>query len=77
LLDVGILVHRFSSDLGTYPERPGGEPAHVFDPVAAVFYYVPGGGAGWRRESYDVRSIPVDPGELRKLTSTDELLKGH
>jgi hypothetical protein len=78
LLDVGILVHRFSSDLGgAYPEWPGGEPAHVFDPVAAVFYYVPGGGAGWRRESYDVRSVPVDPKRLRKLTSTDELMKGH
>ncbi len=48
----------------------------VFDPVAAVFYYVPGG-AGWRRESYDVRSVPVDPARLRKLTSTDELMKGH
>jgi hypothetical protein len=78
LLDVGSLVHRFSSDLGTaYPSWPGGEPAHVFDPVAAVFYYVPGGGAGWRRESYDVRSVPVDPDRLRKLTSTSELLKGH
>jgi hypothetical protein len=77
-LDVGILVHRFSSDLGSaYPGWPGGEPAHVFDPVAAVFYFVPGGGAGWRRESYDVRSVPVDPKQLRKLTSTSELMKGH
>jgi hypothetical protein len=77
LLDVGILVHRFSSDLGTaYPEWPGGELAHVFDPVAAVFYYVPGG-AGWRRESYDVRSVPVDPDKLRKMTSMGELEKGH
>jgi hypothetical protein len=76
-LDVGILVHRFSSDLGGgYPEWPGGEPAHVFDPVAAVFYYVPGG-AGWRRESYDVRSVPVDPMRLRKMTSASELTKGH
>jgi len=77
LLDLGILVHRFSSDRGGYPEWPGGEPAHVFDPVAAVFYYVPGGGAGWRRESYDVRSVPVDPKRLRKMTSTGELSKGH
>jgi hypothetical protein len=76
-LDIGILVHRFSTDLGMYPEWPGGEPAHVFDPVAAVFYYVPGGGAGWRRESYDVRSVPVEPKQLRKMTSSDELMKGH
>jgi hypothetical protein len=77
LLDLGILVHRFSTDLGGYPQWPGGESAHVFDPVAAVFYYVPGGGAGWRRESYDIRSVPVDPKRLRKLTSSAELSKGH
>ncbi len=76
-LDVGILVHRFSGDLGTgYPEWPGGEPANVFDPVAAAFYYVPGG-AGWRRESYDMRSVPVDPKQLQKMTSVGELEKGN
>ena len=51
--------------------------ANVFDPVAAGFYFVPGRGSGWRRESYDVRSLPLEPSDLRKLTSTDELLKGH
>jgi hypothetical protein len=49
----------------------------VFDPVAAAFYFVPGGGSGWRRESYDVRSLPIEPGEIRKLTSTDDLQKGR
>jgi hypothetical protein len=77
VLDVGILVHRFSGDVARYPAWPSGEAANVFDPVAASFYYVPGGGSGWRRESYDVRSLPLDPGETRKLTSTDELQKGH
>ena len=77
LLDVGILVHRFSGDAARYPTWPSTEPANVFDPVAAVFYYVPGGGSGWRRESYDVRSLPLEPDEIRKLTSTDELQKGH
>ncbi len=77
LLDVGILAHRFSGDRAGYPAWPGGEQAEVFDPVAAVFYYVPGGGSGWRRESYDVRSVPVDPGKLRKLTSHTELQKGR
>ena len=77
LLDVGILVHRFSGDTPRYAAWPSGEPAHVFDPVAAAFYFVPGGGSGWRRESYDVRSLPLEPGEIRKLTSTDELMKGH
>jgi hypothetical protein len=77
LIDVGILVHRYSSDIAQYPAWPSTEPASVFDPVAAAFYYVPGRGSGWRRESYDVRSLPLEPDDLRKLTSTDELLKGH
>jgi hypothetical protein len=77
ILDVGILVHRFSGDTPRYPAWPSGELANVFDPVAAAFYFVPGGGSGWRRESYDVRSLPLEPGEIRKLTSTDELQKGH
>ena len=75
LLDIGILVHRFSSDRGGYPDWPGGGRAHVFDPVAAVFYYVPSGGSGWRRESYDVRSLPTDPKDLRKYTSVDTLTR--
>lgn len=77
LLDVGILVHRFSGDEAGYSTWPGGEPAHVFDPVAAAFYFVPGGGSGWRRESYDVRSLPLEPAKLRRMTSTDALLKGR
>jgi hypothetical protein len=77
LLDVGVLVHRYSGDAAQYPAWPSGEPAHVFDPVAAGFYFVPGRGSGWRRESYDVRSLPLEPDDLRKLTSTDELQKGH
>lgn len=77
LIDVGILVHRYSGDTARYPAWPSSEPANVFDPVAAAFYFVPGGGSGWRRESYDVRSLPLEPGEIRKLTSTDELQKGH
>ena len=68
---------RFKEFLLRYPAYPGGERAHVFDPVAASFYYVPGGGAGWRRESYDIKSLPVDPAKVRKMTTTDELLKGH
>ena len=77
LIDVGILVHHFSGDVARYPTWPSTEQANVFDPVAAVFYYVPGRGSGWRRESYDVRSLPLEPDKIRKLTSTDELQKGH
>jgi len=77
IIDIGILVHRYSADQPGYPAYPGGESANVFDPVAAHFYFVPGGGSGWRRESYDVKSLPIDPGKLRKMTSSDELMKGH
>lgn len=77
LLDIGILAHRFSGDSAGYPAWPGGEMANVFDPVAASFYYVPGGGAGWLRESYEMKSLPLEPSKIRKMTSTDELLKGH
>ncbi len=77
LIDIGILVHRYSADQPGYPLYPGGETANVFDPVASHFYFVPGGGAGWRRESYGVQSLPLDPGKLRKMTSSDELMKGH
>jgi hypothetical protein len=77
-LDVGILVHRYSGDVRGYPEWPGGGTANVFDPVAAVFFDVAGGGSGWRRESYDVRSVPVDPERLRAMTTTEDLdRRGH
>jgi hypothetical protein len=72
-LDVGQLVHKWSGDDARYPEWPGGGAANVFDPVAAVFFDVASGRAGWRRESYDVRSVPVDPDKLRALTTTDTL----
>ena len=77
VLDIGILGYQWSGDRADYPTWPGGETARVFDPVVATFYYVPGGGFGWRRESYDVRSVPIDPARLRKLTSTDSLVHGH
>lgn len=77
LMDIGILGYQWSGDRGGYPAWPGGEPANVFDPVVESFYYVPGGGSGWRRESYDVKSVPLDPGEVRRLTTTDLLLQGH
>jgi hypothetical protein len=77
ILDVGIFVHRFSGDVPDYPEWPGGGPAQVFDPVAATFFSVAEGGTGWRRESYDVRSVPVGDGEVRRMTSVTDLSKGR
>jgi hypothetical protein len=77
LLEVGVLVHRYSGDLTRYPLWPGGAVARVFDPVAAVFYDTAEGGSGWRRESYDLSSVPPDEDTLRRLTSPGFLERGH
>jgi len=77
IIDVGILGYRYSGDLVEYPEWPGGGRAVVFDPVVASFYGAIEGGTGWRRESYDVRSLPLEAGEMKDLTSTSSLLKGR
>jgi hypothetical protein len=76
LLEVGIPVHRFSDDTLNYPGWSDGEKASVFDPVAEAFYRVVDD-SGWLRESFDVRSIPVDEEVRRRFTSTDFLLRGH
>jgi hypothetical protein len=75
--EVGILVSRYSGDLTRYPAWPGGAKANVFDPVAEVFYEVSEGGSGWRRESYDVVSVPPEESELRRFTSPGFLDRGH
>jgi hypothetical protein len=77
LLEVGILLHRYSGDLSRYPLWPDGTKALVFDPVGAVFFDMMDGASGWRRESYDVTSVPPDESELRRLTSSTFLDRGH
>lgn len=77
ILEVGILVHRYSGDVAQYPEWPGGGLSLVFDPVAASFFSVAEGRSGWRRESYDVRSVPVDAKEVERMASTGSLLRGR
>jgi hypothetical protein len=76
-LDVGILVHRWSGDRTDYPDWPGVGRIELFDPVAAVFLDAASGRAGWRRESYDLLSIPIDPKKLRKMTTVDSLSAGR
>lgn len=77
LLDFGILVHRWSGDLPNYPEWPERGKVAVFDPVAAVFLDVATGRSGWRRESYDTVSNPVEPDKLKKMATVDDLTKGR
>ncbi len=76
LVEVGVMVHRFSGDIDTYPYLPDGGRALVFDPVLESFYSAADGG-GWRRESYDLVSVPLDAPTLRRLTSSDHLARGH
>ena len=76
-LDVGILVHRWSGDRSDYPDWPGLGRVGLFDPVAAVFFDAATGRGGWRRESYDLLSIPVDPKKLRKMITVDSLTQGR
>jgi uncharacterized protein DUF1329 len=73
---VGILLHRWSGDQLGYPAWPDGEPAAVFDPAAAVFFDERDG-SGWRRESYDARSLPLPPEELRYRRSSAFLERGR
>jgi hypothetical protein len=77
LLDIGVLAHRFTGDVPKYPDWPGGTPTLVFEPVAAAFYNALEGGGGWRRESYDLRSIPFDKDERRSMTTSMGLSRGH
>jgi hypothetical protein len=77
LLDIGILLHRFTGDIAGYPEWPGGVPANIFEPVGASFYSAISGGGGWRRESYDLLSTPFRASERRVMTSADNLGKGR
>ncbi len=77
ILDIGVLVHRFSGDDPRYPGWPNGEKAYVFDPVMASFYAVIEGGTGWRRESYDAVSLPLPEGKMKGITSTSSLIQGR
>jgi hypothetical protein len=75
ILEVGILAHRYSSDQEFYPNYPNGDPLQVFDPVAAVFFT--SGGGGWRRESYGVRSTPLEAAVIQGYLSSANLDRGH
>jgi hypothetical protein len=76
LVDVGILVHRFSGDVVTYPDWNDGEKAYVFDPVLASFHAARDG-SGWRRESYGARSTPLEASQIRRYLTSNYLARGH
>jgi hypothetical protein len=76
IADVVIPAHRFSGDVQGYPVPASGEQVLVFDPVAEVGYS-PLDRSGWRRESYDARSLPLSASEIRRYTSSAFLERGH
>jgi len=77
LVEVGVLVHRYTGDVRDYPEVPGGQPALVFEPVAASFFNALAGKGGWMRESWDLSSLPFSDDERRTMLSSDSLLRGR
>lgn len=77
LVEVGILVHRYTGDVRDYPEVPGGSQALVFEPVAASFFNALAGRGGWMRESWDLSSLPFSDEERRTLLSSDSLMRGR
>jgi hypothetical protein len=77
LVEVGILVHRFSGDSDASPDWPDGQPAAVFEPVAASFFNALGGRGGWLRESFDLRSTPYTDSDRQRMTTNHELQRGH
>jgi hypothetical protein len=77
LVEVGILVHRYSGDVERYPTWPDGSAAAVFEPVAASFVDALSGRGGWLRESYDLLSTPYPDSERQRMTTNHALQRGH
>jgi hypothetical protein len=77
LLDIGAFAYKFSDDIFSPPEWPGGVPASVFLPVAAAFYDAGAGAGGWRRESFDLDATPPSDQRQRAMTTSDGLGRGR
>jgi hypothetical protein len=74
--EVGILMGRFSADDPLQPDWAGsGEGFGVILPVAASFFVA--GGGSWLRESFELRADPPKDAELKDLTTTIRLERGH
>jgi hypothetical protein len=77
IVDIGVPVHRFSGDVAEYPTWRNGDPALIFDPVAAVYFRTADGGSGWRRESYDVKSVAPSQQSVEQMITTNTLARGR
>lgn len=76
IIEVGIFMGRFSGDDPLHPDWTGsrGEFGTIL-PVAASF--TTGASTGWLRESFELRSDPPSPEQVREFTSTRKLQRGR
>lgn len=77
LVEVGVLVHRFSGDDPDALPWPDSSPAAEFEPVAASFFNALAGRGGWLRESYQFHSTPYTDAERKRMTTNNGLQTGH
>ncbi len=77
IIEVGILVHRFTGDAENYPVWPNSDASLIFEPVAASFFNALAGRGGWMRESYDLISTPVPSSKADRMTTTGALERRH
>ena len=77
IIEVGILVHRFTGDMENYPAWPNSDSSMIFEPVAASFFNALAGRGGWMRESYELLSTPVSTSKADRMTTTGALDRRH
>jgi hypothetical protein len=77
-IDVGIFAGRWSEDRPDYPKWPDDpqRPVRVIDSVGAAFANLAVDGS-WRRESWEIVSVPPPDDELKRMESVAGLTKGH
>ncbi len=73
-IDVGYFVGRWSEDRDDYPKWPddANRPVHIIDSVGAVFVNLKLG-SSWRRESWQMVSVPERDSKVRREISLQSL----
>ncbi len=77
-IDIGYYAGRWSEDRPDYPKWPDDpeRPVRVIDPVGAAFANLKLRGS-WRRESWNMVSVPGDDKSVRRSLSIRNLHKGR
>ena len=78
VIDVGVFAGRWSEDRGDYPKWPDDpqRPVRVIDSVAAAFANL-GTAGSWRRESWEIVSLPPPDEELQRMNGLTGLGQDH